>query len=553
MSSDADGTGSLVDRAFPFHLAVDHSLGVIEAGPRLKALIGDDLIGRYLGEIARIERPVAEFDFAHLKKAVGEVQVLEILKKSGLRLRGEFLLDEVDSREILRFVGHPWIMDLVELQQLGLDLHDFPPHAGLADLLILLQARSNSIEDMRRLAAQLRATSNTLAERNAALEMELETRKRLEMQLQQAQKMDAIGRLAGGVAHDFNNVLLAITGHATLARKAASPEGMNRHIEKIFEAADRAADITSRLLAFARRKRLEVVDVDLKSAIFEAASMLGPLIGERIELSINCDPNAGSIRTDRVALQQVVMNLVVNARDAMPDGGLIEVHAHAESSLTPKVLFSGERDAGDWGVISISDHGTGIDPDDLGRVFEPFFTTKNLGEGTGLGLATVWWIVKESGGVIDLNSSEGKGTKITIHLPAGKNVVQKREQSKADTFPREPILVVEDDDMVRLPMVECLRTLGCTVESARDGVEALAIASSSEHCFGYLLSDLIMPSLNGRELAQKLREYNPSIKVVFMSGYDPEPIKGSNDGANDIVLIKPFTIDDLREAFSEAR
>lgn len=550
MTREPDGIESLVDRAFPFHLALDQSLQLVEVGPRLRSLIGEDLAGRHLDELARIERPVADLDFTHLKEGVGEVQVLEIFGKPGLRLRGEFLIDFIGDAEVLRFVGHPWIMDLAELQNLGLDLHDFPPHAGLADLLILLQARSNSIEDMRRLASQLRSTSKTLEERNEALEQELETRKRLEVQLQQAQKMDAIGRLAGGVAHDFNNVLLAITGHATLAQKASSPSGIHEHLEKIFEAADRAADITSRLLAFARRRRLEVVDVQLEKALGEAASMLGPLIGERIELDVVCQPDAGTIRSDRVALQQVIINLVVNARDAMPKGGRIEVRAHGETSNTPKVLFSGERGAGRWGVISVSDQGTGIDPEDLERIFEPFFTTKNLGEGTGLGLATVWWIVKESGGLIDLESHEGKGTTITIHLPAGQDVAEKVETAVANAFPQKPILVVEDDDVVRLPLVECLRTLGCTVESAKDGSSALAIAKESELQFGYLLSDLIMPGLNGRELAVKMRQVIPGIKVVLMSGYDPGPIDESQD--EDFVLAKPFTLDDLRDAFSRA-
>jgi CheY-like chemotaxis protein len=205
---------------------------------------------------------------------------------------------------------------------------------------------------------------------------------------------------------------------------------------------------------------------------------------------------------------------------------------------------------GRWGVISVTDQGSGIDPEDLERIFEPFFTTKNLGEGTGLGLATVWWIVKESGGLIDLVSHDGKGTTITIHLPAGEEITEEVETSVSNAFPKMPILVVEDDDLVRLPLVECLRTLGCKVESAKDGSSALAIVKESELQFGYLLSDLIMPGLNGRELAAKMRILIPGIKIVLMSGYDPGPIDESQDGL--FVLAKPFTLDDLRDAFSRA-
>jgi len=529
---------------------MDDALAIIEAGPRITELIGKDLVGRRFEEIVRIERPVAKLDFDHLRGAEGEVQVLEVVDAPGLRLRGEFLLDQSDGKDILRFVGHPWIMDLAELSRLGLDLHDFPPHAGLADLLILLQARSNSFEEMRTLAARLRSTSRELEERNEALELELAMRKRLEMQLQQVQKMDAIGRLAGGVAHDFNNVLLAITGHATLARKASNQAGMEGHIEKIFEAADRAADITARLLGFARRKRLEVVDVDLATAIDEATSMLGPLIGEKVKLRVECASGAGSIRTDRVALQQLVMNLVLNARDAMPDGGVIDIVARSESSEEPLVVFSGERQPGRWGVITVRDTGTGIDSKDIGRIFEPFFTTKSLGEGTGLGLATVWWIVKESGGVIDVDSAADEGTTITIHLPAGVEATQTRRDQPASQFPMEPILVVEDDDVVREPLVGCLKSLGCTVASARDGAEAIEIVNASEQEFGYLLSDVVMPGMDGRELAERLRALVPGIKVVLMSGYDPDP--SETDADSDAVLLKPFTLDDLRAAFAEA-
>ena len=550
MSDSESAKTRLVDRAFPFHVAVDQQMSIVEVGPRLRSLLAADPIGRPLDQVLRIDRPLTAPDFDHIKEAVDEVQVLDVIEHPGLRLRGEFIPDMVGSEDVLRFIGHPWITDLAELSKFGLDLRDFPPHVGLGDLLILLQVRNNSLEDMKRLATQLRATTRELEERNVSLEQELEARRRLEAQLQQAQKMEAIGRLAGGVAHDFNNVLLAITGYTSLAQREEDRELAKAHLDKVLDAADRAAGITSRLLTFARRKRLEVTDVQLDEALSESDMMLRPLIGEQIDLDTQCAPNAGSIHVDPVALQQVIMNLVVNARDAMPEGGRIEVRAHQETSSTPQVLFSGERAAGKWGVISVRDFGAGIDPADIDRVFEPFFTTKQLGQGTGLGLATVWWITSESGGQVDMQSTPGEGTMVTIHIPAGVDVVDLNVDDAPGAFPKLSILVVEDDAMVRAPLVELLQVEGCKVQSASCAAEAIQIAQEKGTSFECLLCDVILPDSNGREVAKQLRELIPGLKVVMMSGYDPGTGAEITEGTP--TLSKPFSLEELRQAFERA-
>ena len=540
----------LIDRAFPFHITVDRSMVVVAVGPRLRSILKAEPIGCELEDIVATDHPQGELHFEALSKAASASQVLQVLESPGLRLCGEFLLDTDGPDAVLRFIGNPWITDLGELKKLGLGLRDFPAHGGLGDLLVLLQTRNNSIDEMHKLAAKLRTTSEELAERNQALEEELEARHRLEAQLQQAQKMEAIGRLAGGVAHDINNVLLAITGYTSLVLNQTTEPSSREHLECVLQAADRAAGITSRLLSFARRKRLEASDVLLETAIEESVSMLRPLIGERQVLSARCEPGAWSVRVDPVALQQVIMNLVVNARDAMPEGGTINVRGTREECAEPLVLFSGERAPGEWAVISVSDDGTGIDQATRDRIFEPFFTTKPMGKGTGLGLSTVWWIVSQSGGFIDITSSQGAGTTIAVHFPMGGKPASGESSVRSTEFPPWRVLVVEDDGMVRAPLVALLEDVGCVVITAESGAEAEQYLQDSTAPLDCLLCDIVLPDANGRELAAAFKSEFPGLRVVLMSGYDPESL---GDSPTSIAVIsKPFTLAALRVAFDRA-
>lgn len=405
----------ILDRAFPFHFGVDADGRIVVSGRRLAALAGDGLKNVSFFELNAIETPLPVRDFESLRKTDGEMQIVNLPMLDGIQLRGEFIHDE--HSELMRFLGHPWISDLSELAGQGLRLQDFPANAGVAELLVLLQAKNNSMEDMRRLANRLRDASAELKGRNQELEKELRTRAVLEDQLLQSQKMEAIGQLASGVAHDFNNVLLAISGHATLGATAGDLTAAVRHFDAIQEASDRAAGITARLLVFARRRRLEVGDIELAEAVRESRSLLEPLLGDRVKLEIELDPEAQGVKADPVALQQVIVNLVVNARDAMPSGGAITIRTRIERNESPVPMFGADRPPGTWSIIEVEDHGVGIDEATFPRIFEPFFTTKDLGEGTGLGLSTVWWIIERCSGTIDVQTRMGSGTTISVHLP----------------------------------------------------------------------------------------------------------------------------------------
>ncbi|MCP4497704.1 MAG: hypothetical protein GY825_13095, partial [Phycisphaeraceae bacterium] len=297
---DANLPANLLDRAFPFHFALDEAGSIVAAGPRFAEIAGDYRSSESFFTLEAIDSPVPIHDYDALRRADGELQVVRLAMLGGILLRGEFMHD-ADSG-IIRFLGHPWITDLSELADQGLGLADFPANAGVADLLVLLQARNNAVADMRRLNDRLKATSDALASRNEELERELEHRGRLEEQLLQSQKMEAIGQLASGVAHDFNNVLLAVSGHATLGLNADRVEDAIRHFESIIEAGDRAADITARLLVFARRRRLQSEDLDLADAVRDSISLLDPLLEDRCTLELELDTEPMGIRADPMAI-----------------------------------------------------------------------------------------------------------------------------------------------------------------------------------------------------------------------------------------------------------
>jgi two-component system, cell cycle sensor histidine kinase and response regulator CckA len=388
--------------------------------------------------------------------------------------------------------------------------------------------------------------------------------RQLEEQLRQSQKLEAIGRLAGGVAHDFNNMLTAIGGYTALALdQAVAGSPLEGDLEEIRKATDRAALLTRQLLAFSRKQVLLPELLNLNGIVLELESMLRPLIGEDVALTTQLDPALGPIEADPGQLHQVVMNLVVNARDAMPRGGAISiVTANSDVQENDDAIEPGR-----YVTLTVRDTGQGIDEPTLRQIFEPFFTTKDAGKGTGLGLATVYGIVKQSGGYVAVDSEIGVGSAFTIYLRRADGIVQQAPEPvtlpAADVVPvvaalpasavataATRVLVVEDEEVIRGLVDQVLRGEGYEVLLAADGDEAIALAGSTN--VDVLLTDLTMPGIGGHELADRLRAGTPALKVMFMSGF----VEGNDFSASALppataFLEKPFTFTMLSERMRE--
>jgi PAS domain S-box-containing protein len=386
---------------------------------------------------------------------------------------------------------------------------------------------------------------------------DMRERRRAEDELRQAQKMEALGRLAGGLAHDFNNLLTVILGEADLLLMDIEPDSSLRSsAEQIRNSGTRAAALTNQLLAFSRRQVLQADLLNLNAVIGEIEQMLRRLIGEHIHFQISLDPLLPMVRADRGQIQQVVMNLALNARDAMPEGGQLRIETAALSvddaagSLHPGVA------TGNYALLIVSDTGSGIDEQNRDHIFEPFFTTKARGKGTGLGLATVHGIVRQSGGQIDFTSLSGCGTRFQVYLPAAAtdaNVVpEETPREPTQTLPRlsGTVLLVEDDDDVRVLTSQILTRQGFTVLTAADGQAALNLAREYPHAIQILLTDIVMPGgLNGVQLATELSAARPQLRILYMSGYTDNALPGQHVGPGGASYIqKPFTPETLTHA-----
>ncbi len=351
---------------------------------------------------------------------------------------------------------------------------------------------------------------------------------RSETQLRQALKMEAVGKLAGGVAHDFNNLLTAINGHSEMCLRRLTPEDpLYRHVEGIRKTGDRAAALTRQLLAFSRKQILQPQVMDLNQIVVELSKMLQRLIGEDVDLLMGLEANLGKVKADPNQLEQVLMNLCVNARDAMPKGGKITIETN---NVQLGEEFAGQQlsaPAGEYVMLAVSDTGCGMDAGTQARIFEPFFTTKEVGKGTGLGLATVYGIVKQSGGSIWVYSEVGQGTTFKIYLPS---VQGNAERIKTDTVVSdlsvgvETVLLVEDEEVVREMAMEILQECGYHVLQAKDGHEALQLAGQHDGEIHLMLTDVVMPRMSGRELSEQLTPLRPETRVLYMSGYTDDAI-----------------------------
>lgn len=392
--------------------------------------------------------------------------------------------------------------------------------------------------------------------RLAGFARDVTDRKRLEEQYRQAQKMEAIGQLAGGMAHDFNNLLTVINGYSELVLQTLPPDHCVRvEIEQVRDAGKRAALLTQQILAFSRKQKLDPVVFNLNDAVADIEKLLRRLIGEHINLVTCREPNLENIKADRGQIEQVIMNLAVNARDAMPNGGMLTIEtqnvdvdpsfARAHAGLKP----------GPYVKLMVRDTGCGIDSATQARMFEPFFTTKAQGEGTGLGLATVYGIVTQSGGVVSVESVVGKGSAFNVYLPR----VRAREDttSPADAgldMPRgsETILLVEDEDSVRTLARQILRLQGYFVLDTRQPVKAQQVCEKYTGSIHLLLSDVVMPGMNGCDLAMTLLKSRPEMEVLFMSGYAADVLKDQDQlPPGSAFLRKPFTPDALAHKVRE--
>ncbi len=356
---------------------------------------------------------------------------------------------------------------------------------------------------------------------------DITARKQLEEQLRQAQKMEAIGRLAGGIAHDFNNLLMVIIGYCRLLlQQVVRDPLMQNRIEEILRAGERATTLTRQLLAFSRKQVLTPTVLDLNTVLSEMSSMLQRLLGEDINLATALDPALGHVKTDQGQIEQVIMNLAVNARDAMPRGGRLTIETR-NVELREATRQNQSVRVGHYVLLSVSDTGEGMDAATQERIFEPFFTTKEQGKGTGLGLATVYGIVKQSGGYIFVYSERGRGTTFKLYLPRVDEPVASASLGPVEAgLPRgtETVLLVEDEPGVRSFVRNILQQYGYTVLEARHGFEALVIAHQHPASIHLLLTDVVMPQMSGPEVAAHLIPLRPDLKVLYMSGYSDEAV-----------------------------
>ena len=368
----------------------------------------------------------------------------------------------------------------------------------------------------------------------------------LEKQLRMAQKMEAIGRLSGGIAHDFNNLLGVIIGYSrVLKRELGASNALCEHAVEIEKAGQRAASLTKQLLAFSRQQVLTPAVLNLNSLASDMEKMLPQLLGEDVKVTLTLDPELGNVKADQSQVEQVIMNLAVNARDATPMGGRLKIET--ENVKLDEAFARGHpgAKAGSYVLLSVTDTGTGMDTATLTHIFEPFFTTKERGKGTGLGLATVYGIVKQSNGYTGVESAPGKGTSFRIYLPrhAGPSVAEEPEIYSADKVRgSETILLVEDSDPLRKLIKTFLDSAGYLVFSADSGESALEVSTSIGRPLDLLLTDVVMPGMNGRILAEQLLPRQPGMRVLYMSGYTDSFIAGHGvlDPATHL-LHKPFT------------
>jgi PAS domain S-box-containing protein len=559
----------------------------LRAGMAVPVLAGEEVVAviEFFMPEARAEddrvRELVRSVAAQLGSVVRHKQAEEELRRS--QRRYETLVNSVEgivweadertfrftfvSRQAERLLGHPperWLADPSFWPD---HLHPEDRHHAVASWRAAVDLRRDYHLTYRMRAADGRevwlldrVNVVTEGDRVVALRgvmVDVTQQKHLEEQFSQAQKMEAVGRLAGGVAHDFNNLLTAVMGYSQMLLLRLGPQDPARElVAEIHKAGERAAGVTRQLLAFSRKSVLRPTVVNVNDVITGMQKMLCTLIGEDVELTTLLDPVLGPVRADVGQLEQVVINLAVNARDAMPEGGRLTVETANEELGEAFAQLHPEVQPGPYVLLTVRDTGHGMDAVTRERLFEPFFTTKETGKGTGLGLATVYGIVKQTGGHIAVFSEPGRGTTFRVYLPQLAEGAPEPDAARAPAGPwprgTETILLVEDDKAVRDFARSLLRDAGYTVLEARGGVEALRVCGEYAGAIHLLVTDVVMPGMTGRELAGRLAPLRPSLRVLYLSGYtDDAVIRRGVVEAETHFLPKPFGPEELARKVRE--
>jgi signal transduction histidine kinase len=402
--------------------------------------------------------------------------------------------------------------------------------------------------------ARLRAQE--LAAAHDELKREIAEREHAEEVLRDAQKMEAVARLAGGVAHDFNNMLMVIRCQAELSLNGLGPQDpLRRELNQIVRTSDRASSLTRQLLAFGRKQVLHPRQLSLNDVVTQMAALLPPVLGVDIDLVLDLDPELGAVKADSSQLEQIIMNLVFNARDALPKGGALTIRTQNTYLDETWIVSHPEVRSGRHVMLTVSDTGCGMDRETQSHIFEPFFTTKDRNKGTGLGLASVYGTVRQSGGCITVSSKLGEGTTVQIYLPRVEGAAEVLEMPRV--LPRsfkgvETVLVVEDDDAVRRMTREILMIKGYKVLDARSGADALYLMEGHKDTIDLVLTDVSMPGMKGHELGQRLVELHSGVRLLYMSAYTEDAILDNGVLCPGMAFIeKPFSADELARKVRE--
>jgi PAS domain S-box-containing protein len=425
---------------------------------------------------------------------------------------------------------------------------------GFHVFVLDITERKQSEKVLRRAAEEL---EERVSERTRELHTEMANREKVEAALRQSHKMEAVGQLTGGIAHDFNNMLTGIIGSIDVIRRrlaSGRTDDLDRFMDAASVSANRAASLTQRLLAFSRRQSLDSKATDVNALIASLEDLLSRTIDERSQLAMKLDKTISPALTDANQLESAILNLAINARDAMPDGGSLRIETREVTLDSGHVSASPGVKPGRYILITVSDSGVGMAPELIERVFEPFFTTKPIGQGTGLGLSMVYGFARQSGGQVRIHSEVGKGTSVTIYLPVAIGLEPSQDEALPNTTPMghgQTVLLVEDDASVRLLVRDVLEELGYAALEAAEPQTGVALLSS-KRTIDLMISDVGLPGMNGRQLAEIAREHHPDLPVLFITGYaENAAIRSGFLGTNMAMITKPFSLDVLAAKIGE--